>query len=243
MFNRKDIKERAKALMKARYAEMFIAFLVCSIITNFIVCGYQTTYNVLIDDVIITEYIGINFGIEILLYKEIVMQVSFFILILALVLSIYKMSVGAILQTGLTRFFMLSENEEVKFSEIFYYFKQGPAVMFNIIKINFLVGIKSVLWMVLLIIPGIVKMLEYSMIPYLLVENPLASSKEIFAKSKRYTNGFKADIFVFYISFFGWLLLATIPFGNYLVQPYILQSEAYLYYDIKAIKEKEEIKI
>lgn len=49
------------------------------------------------------------------------------------------------------------------------------------------------LWMLLFIIPGIVKSYEYMMIPYLLAEHPEMTRQEAFAESKQMMDGNKWD--------------------------------------------------
>ena len=51
------------------------------------------------------------------------------------------------------------------------------------------------------IIPGIIKAYEYSMIPYLLAENPNMSKQEAFAISKELMDGNKFNAFVLDLSF------------------------------------------
>ncbi len=237
MLDRKEIKKRAKDIIKQRYTEMFIAFLLLSVFTSLIICGSETTYDFATGAATGTrEYIGFDLGMQIKFYNETVSHVSILILILGLLLSIYKLTIGAIIQQGYIRFQMLNMDTAIKASDIFYYFSQGFKVCFNIIKIRFIMNLKIVLWCLLFIIPGVIKDLEYYMIPYLLVEDPMMSSKDVFKKSKELTNGFKADIFVFDISFIGWYLLMIIPFAKLLIMPYPNQCFAILYDDVKKLK-------
>ena len=48
--------------------------------------------------------------------------------------------------------------------------------------------IKLMLWTLLFIIPGIIKALEYSMIPYILRKGQIISSEEAFRLSKELTD-------------------------------------------------------
>ncbi|MFR7477660.1 MAG: DUF975 family protein [Acutalibacteraceae bacterium] len=66
------------------------------------------------------------------------------------------------------------------------------------------------LWGLLFVVPGIIKALEYSMVPWLLAENPTMTGQEARAISRRMTRGEKGAIFVLYLSFLGWFLLANL---------------------------------
>ena len=77
--------------------------------------------------------------------------------------------------------------------EISYGFKSN---YLNIVKIMFFRSLFTVLWGLLFIIPGIIKAYEYSMIPYLLSENPDMDMQQAFDESRRMTYGQKWQIFV-----------------------------------------------
>ena len=69
------------------------------------------------------------------------------------------------------------------------------------------------LWSLLFIIPGIIKSIAYSQIYYLIVEYPNLSVTKAMKISMLITKGHKADLFVMYLSFIGWIILAAIPAG------------------------------
>lgn len=97
--------------------------------------------------------------------------------------------------------------------------------------VYFLVGIFTFLWSLLLIVPGIIKAMSYSMSYYVLAENPELSAMEAINKSKEMTKGHKWDIFVTYLSFIGWMLLASLTLGiGYLwLIPYMNMTMANIY--------------
>lgn len=97
-----------------------------------------------------------------------------------------------------------------KFSELFFPFSKAKNFYLNIVKTQFLRSLFTVLWTLLLIVPGIVKSYEYRMIPYILAENPSISSKRAFELSKKMTDGEKMNIFVLDLSFIGWSLLGLL---------------------------------
>jgi len=67
------------------------------------------------------------------------------------------------------------------------------------------------LWTLLLIIPGIVKSISYSMCFYVMADNPKIGIKNALNISKKITKGYKGKIFVLYLSFVGWSILAILP--------------------------------
>ena len=71
------------------------------------------------------------------------------------------------------------------------------------------------LWTLLLVIPGIIKSLSYSLVPYLLADKQYKDMKimDILRKSSEMMNGHKADLFILALSFIGWHLLAVLTLG------------------------------
>lgn len=93
--------------------------------------------------------------------------------------------------------------------------------------------IYTVLWTMLLIIPGIVKSLSYSMTAFIQHENPSLTSAQAINLSKRITKGHKGSLLMMELSFLGWYLLGAITFGiAYLyVHPYLYTTQA-MYYEL-----------
>mgnify|MGYP002860116109 CR=1 FL=1 len=91
------------------------------------------------------------------------------------------------------------------------------------------------LWSLLFIIPGIVKSFAYSFTPYIVAENPNISVSKALTISKVLTNGHKMDLFILQLSFWGWLLLASLTggIGGLWVIPYMQLSSINAFHDIK----------
>lgn len=111
------------------------------------------------------------------------------------------------IQVGAKRFFSRSYEARCDMGEISYGFKSN---YLNIVKIMFFRSLFTVLWGLLFIIPGIIKAYEYSMIPYLLSENPDMDMQQAFDESRRMTYGQKWQIFVLDLSFIGWNILSRL---------------------------------
>ncbi len=80
-------------------------------------------------------------------------------------------------------------------------------------KVSFLTGLFTFLWSLLLVVPGIIKALSYSMSTFVLAENKGKAALECIAESKKMTDGHKGELFVLGLSFIGWALLGAITFG------------------------------
>lgn len=69
------------------------------------------------------------------------------------------------------------------------------------------------LWMLLLIIPGIIKGYSYALTPYLLKDHPELKFNAAIEESMRLMSGNKMRLFLLDLSFIGWFLLGLITFG------------------------------
>ncbi len=103
----------------------------------------------------------------------------------------------------------------------------------------FLQSVYVFLWMLLLIIPGIVKAFSYAMTPYVLRDKPELSYDAAITRSSQLMRGHKAELFFLYLSFIGWVLLCllTLGIGFLLLMPYVRTAEAHFYEDLL----KEEV--
>ena len=91
------------------------------------------------------------------------------------------------------------------------------------------------LWSLLFVIPGIVKFYSYSMMFFVLAENPKIGVEKAMNISKILTNGHKADLFALTMSFFGWyfLCLCTSGVGFIALFPYYKMTQTNAYSDLK----------
>lgn len=89
------------------------------------------------------------------------------------------------------------------------------------------------LWSLLLIIPGIIKSLSYSMAPYILADNPEMTAREALRASKELMHGKKGKLFYIGLSFIGWYLLGciTMGIGFIWITPYMQTTIAAFYND------------
>jgi len=80
-------------------------------------------------------------------------------------------------------------------------------------KVDFLTGLFTFLWSLLFVIPGIIKMLSYSMSMYILAENKGMPALKCIKRSQQMTDGHKMELFILVLSFLGWLALVIVTGG------------------------------
>ena len=97
-------------------------------------------------------------------------------------------------------------------------------------------GIYILLWMMLFIIPGIVKDYSYAMTEFILKDNPEMSGEEAICESMRLMQGHKMQLFLLDLSMIGWLILSilTLGIGLLFLLPYNYTAHAHFYEDLKA---------
>ena len=101
----------------------------------------------------------------------------------------------------------LVDNKEVEFKDLFSQFHRlGDGFC-----MNFLMGLYTLLWTLLFIIPGLIKTYSYAMTPYILAENPGMTATEAITESRRIMDGNKWRLFCLSFSFIGWALLCAAP--------------------------------
>lgn len=118
------------------------------------------------------------------------------------------------------------------------YLMSGFSNYGNSISLCILTNFFALLWSFLFFIPGIIKLLSYSMAPYILAENPEISALEAINLSKRMMDGHKWELFTLYLSFFWWMLLCSLTFGLAVIYvgPYIEATVANFYIELKKDK-------
>ena len=106
---------------------------------------------------------------------------------------------------------------------------------------GFLVGIKVLLYMLLLIVPGIMKSYSYMMVYYILADHPELTAREAMERSERMMYGNRMKLFCLSWRFFGWSLLCmlTLFIGFLWLMPYMYTSMAAFYDDVRGLAEEE----
>lgn len=119
--------------------------------------------------------------------------------------TVVSLFVVPILGVGYRRFLMESRQGNAPLKTMLSAFGRG---YLNVWLAQLLTGLKIAFWTLLMVVPGIVKMYQYRMVPYLLAENPYLSASRAQELSRIMTDGEKLDMFVLDISFWGWFIVA-----------------------------------
>ena len=107
-----------------------------------------------------------------------------------------------------------------------------------------LTQIYILLWLLLFVIPGIIKSLSYAMIPFVLRDNPKMKNNAAIELSMKLMDGHKGELFWLYLTFIGWgiLCILTLGIGYFWLAPYMQASMAQFYEEVKAEYEQYDPK-
>jgi uncharacterized membrane protein len=214
MWTRTDLKQKAKRVLSGNYWKAFLVSLIIVITggshnggAGSSVGGAEGAGN----GTIFESDIGIIVGVVILL------------------VIVLRILIGYVLEVGGRKFFIKSSDQYADLGYLGYGFREGR--YFDIFLTMLLRSIYTILWTLLLIIPGIIKFYAYRMVPYILADNPRIGHNRAIALSNKMTKGEKWDIFVLDLSFIGWYILGALAlgFGVIFVQPYYDATNAQLY--------------
>ena len=137
---------------------------------------------------------------------------------------------------GLAQFSLgISRGEEVKIEQIFGGFKRFETSLAGYL----LVFIFTLLWTLLLIIPGIIASISYALTFYIIADNPNIGAMDAIDQSKKMMYGYKWKYFRLCLRFVGWALLCilTLGIGFFWLVPYMQVTLAKFYEDVKADQE------
>ncbi|MBT2678277.1 DUF975 family protein [Bacillus sp. ISL-35] len=138
-------------------------------------------------------------------------------------------------------FLVIARWNDPKISDIFTVYKKWELSL-KLIGTSILVGFFTILWSLLLIIPGIIKGISYSQVFFLLKDNPQLSALEAITESKIRMKGYKWKYFLLNLSFIGWAFIAIFTFGiGFLwLAPYISTANATFYNELIAPQDHED---
>ena len=250
-WNRKELKEKAKLRLKANYWKAVLIGLITILIGGAPSVTYKLNDQTGVAET--SEQVSATGSAIVEEFSQIPMAGWIVIALCALVLILIVVAIAVLVQAlvfnpleiGRNRFFYkdLEENAEIK--EVCFAFDRGYK---NSVKVMFFRDLYTILWILLFIIPGIVKAYEYRMIPYILSENPNMDKNEAFAMSKQMMTGNKWKAFVLDLSFILWDLLGACTCGIlhiFYIEPYKRLTDAGLYQALKdeQLESKEQIVI
>ena len=152
-----------------------------------------------------------------------------------LFVSVMVMLLVAVLNAGCVLYHLgVHRGEEMGYTTLF----DGFSFVGKVILLNLAVAASVWLWSMLFVIPGIIAAYRLRFAVHNLCENPEMGVMEAMNMSTAQTRGFKMDLFVLDITFFGWRMLSLLTMGvlDIWVTPYIVQTNVGYFQQIKKIK-------
>jgi len=144
-------------------------------------------------------------GILTLKYPKVMAIVGIFLAIGTIVLS------GPISYAMARIFLKVTRGDKnVDYSDLLCGFKEELA---EAILLDLMRAIYTILWSLLLIIPGIIKAYSYSMASYIQQEAKDKTWRNCIERSMELTDGYKGRLFLLDLSFIGWYFLGLLCFG------------------------------
>ena len=145
--------------------------------------------------------------------------------------------VGSLLLTGpLTFGYYLTmcdnlEGRQFDFARLF----KGFDNFVNTFLLGLLVSLFTFLWSLLLVIPGIIAAIRYSMAFLIMKDNPQLTAMQAIDQSCIMMEGHKMEFFMLCLNFIGWFILSIITcgVGFIFLYPYIYTSIVLFYEDLK----------
>lgn len=234
MWERSDLKAQAKDVLRFSYWKAFLVSFVLSLVGGGSGGGgvnYSNVLNLPSENSGGSVFSPSEWDWEVLM-PFIVIGIMIFIVVLVFSIA-FRIFLGAPLEVGTFRFFKRSAEDIVNLGDMGFSFVPGR--YFNIVKAMFWRGLLTFLWTLLFIIPGIIKSYAYSMVPFILADNPGIGYRRAVELSNDMTRGHKFRIFVLGLSFLGWIFLGLLALGIGIlfVLPYINATNAQLYLTLR----------
>lgn len=157
----------------------------------------------------------------------------------AFIMRAVRFVLGSVIAVGYARFNLnLVDHKESSFENLFAYFTCWKAA----VVARILEYVYTLLWSLLLIIPGIIAFLSYEMTEYILADYPELSASEAISRSKQMMEGNKGRLFCLQFSFIGWKILCifTLGLGSIWLTPYIGAAKAAFYREVSGEKEMQD---
>ena len=151
--------------------------------------------------------------------------------LIALVFAVFYYVLGSFVGVGYAKFNLeVMDHKEASFEPLFSYAADWKRTAVA----KFLKGLYTLLWGLLLVIPGIIASYSYAMTEYILAEHPELTASEAIARSKDMMKGNRFRLFCLEFSFIGWTLLSalTLGIGHLWLTPYTQAAKAAFYREV-----------
>lgn len=230
-WSRKELKSRAKQVLRTTYWKAFLVSLLLAFISggfpswsgNWNLNSHSNPNINLSDTHLGFGHVTDGVGVIILIVIIIVA------ILVGLAVTAFNIFVLAPFKVNTQQYFKQASQGEADLNYLLYAFKKGRYL--SVVAAMFWSALLNFLWFLLFIIPGIVKTYAYSMVPFILGDNPTIGRKRAVQLSNQMTRGYKWRMFVLDLSFIGWFLLGALALGVgvLFVLPYYNTTKAELY--------------
>lgn len=216
-----EYRSLARENLKGNYWQSVVVAFVAMVV-GATLCG-GSVFNVQLD------------GEDLSVLPRVLVQYFAFIATIGGIVSFVGFIIGGCVQLGYARYLLKQHNRA-------HFDLQDLFSQFDRFKDGFLQrllrGVYTILWGLLLVIPGIVKNYAYAMTPFIMAENPNMTASEAITASKELMDGHKGELFMLDLSFIGWDILAalTLNIGHIFLNPYRHAAYTAFYKDITAPK-------
>jgi len=126
--------------------------------------------------------------------------------------TIYEFIIGGPVAWGLSKymldFFRTRKSDYTTLLEGFSCFSRA-------FVLAVLIAVKTMLWSLLFVIPGLIASFRYSQAFYIMIDHPEYTPGQCIRESCRMMNGNKAKLFHLQLSFIGWIILSSLPAAFY----------------------------
>ncbi|MEK3885652.1 DUF975 family protein [Paenibacillus sp. PL2-23] len=226
MWERRELKRRAKEVLRKSYWKAFLVGIILAFVSGGI---SPPSFNFGSTEMSRTETTNVDW--EILapfLVIGIIIIAAIFLFFLA-----FRIFLGFPLTVGAMRYYKQAAEGDANLNHLGFAFNKTR--YWGTVKALLWSTFLNLLWFLLLYIPGIVKSYAYSLVPFILADNPNIGYKRAVDLSNRMTRGHKFRIFVLDLSFVGWILLGVLALfiGVLFVIPYIYSTKAELYLELR----------
>ena len=190
------IREIARNALRGYWKPMFVAVLIFYLLTNGVSMGLSYVFNYDPADIYANIGLPVNSNVH---YPNVGYGGS-----------LYDFIVGGAFTLGfMTLLLTFFRTKRVDYSLNF----EGFSFFGKAFLLQLLIWVKTFLWSLLFVIPGIIAYYRYSQAFYILADNPDYSVTRCVEESKRLMQGNKLRLFCLELSFIGWGFLAAIPAG------------------------------
>lgn len=163
-------------------------------------------------------------------------EVSAFTGFLTSLLSLLSSFLFYILLVGVQSYSLRTiRHQEAGIGYLFFYFRY----FFKLLGLTIVVSVRTLLWTMLFVVPGIIATFRYSQAYFIFIDDPSKSISQCIDESSQIMNGHKWDYFVLQLSFILWGFLGAVTCGlaSIYVFPYRMLTNAVFYDNLKYIAE------